>query len=291
MNQLRLLNFDDLFLLKYLASGLSLTSIAHELKLTQPAISQRLRKIEQIFSVPVVEKRGRELHLTKEGQAICKRAADALELMNDIGTKNSSVVINLGTRPEAGRSWLWPAVLELRRTHPQIRFHMSFGSGSEILAQLGVGKLDVVLTSAPLTTRSFRAIELLREDYCLVANPAIAKKIKKIEDLEQYAWIEHDRSFPFLRYIDAHLKPQLKFKDIWFLESTEIMASALAEGEGVGIIPSYIAKRFLTAKKLVRIKLDLKIASDKFRLVYRADRQLGNEIQLLADHLIKSGLT
>lgn len=290
MNRLRFLSFDDLFVLKSLYAGHSLTETARELSLTQPAITQRVRKMEDLFKFDIYKHTGRRIVLTKEGEALCQRALDALTLMEDLDPKKSDIVVRIGTRPEAGRSWLWPAICNLKSKHPHVTYHVSYGSGSEILALLGVDRLDCVLTSAPLTSKSFSAIDLDREDYDLVAAPAIAKTIKKPADLNNQTLIEHDRSFPLTRYISSGDKVKITYRDVWFLESTEIMAAAIAEGHGVGVLPRYIAQRYYKTKKLMPLKIGIKIDHDFFRLIYRNDRNIDEPLTLIANELKHLGL-
>ena len=289
-NKLRLLGFDDLYLLRFLLNGYTLTAAARELNLTQPAVTQRLRKIESVFEVAMFSKSGRNLVLTREGQAICTKAVDALTLMDDVSPGNSEIVVNIGTRPEAGRSWLWPAVRNIRKRHPYITFHIHLGSGQEILAQMGTGKLDVVLTSAPVTSKNFHAIELAHENYKFVASPEIQKSIKTYKDLENHLLIEHDSSFPFLRYLSAKDKSKFRYRDVWFVESSELMAEAIASGLGIGIVPEYLVSKYIKAGRVKELSLKFKLDSDTFRLVYRNDRDLKIPLDHLSKELIKLGL-
>lgn len=191
---------------------------------------------------------------------------------------------------EAGASWLWPALVRLRKRHPDQVFHCHFGSGEEILRMLEAGALDAVLTSAPHAVKGFGAIELRHEDYVFVAAPKIARRVRSLDDLREYVLIEHDRSFPFLRYMDASQRASLKFSDVWFVGSTKTMTSALIDGLGVGIVPLYLARPSLTKRKLMRILPRVKLAADHFRLVHRLDRDVGHAVGLLRDALMRTRL-
>jgi DNA-binding transcriptional LysR family regulator len=273
-----------------LLDGSTITSTAQRLGLTQPAVTQRLRKIEGIFGLKLMQRTGRRVRLTDDGRALCNRAAGAISLMGEVATGPTSQVINVGTRPEVGMSWLFPAVTELRRKLAHLCYHMHFGSGEEILRMLGTGALDGVVTSAPLTVKNFGAIDLAEEKYVFVAVPELAKKIHAIEDLREHVLIEHDRSFPFMRYVEATARAQLRYKDVWFLGSSNSMTAALLSGFGVGIIPLYLVDKAIEKKVLKVILPQINIESDYFRLIYRTDRGLADPIEKLASALIKLGL-
>lgn len=290
MNKLRFLNFDDLFLLQLLLDGSTITATAQRLGLTQPAVTQRLRKIEGIFGCKLMQRAGRRVRLTDEGRALCNRASGAISLMGEVATGPTSQVINVGTRPEVGMSWLWPAVSGLREKLPHLCYHMHFGSGEEILRMLGTGALDAVVTSAPLTVRGYGAIDLAEERYVFVATPELAKGIREIEDLREHILIEHDRSFPFMRYVAAEPRAQLRYKDVWFLGSSNSMTAALLSGFGVGIIPFYLVQKALEKKLLRPILPQIPIDADRFRLIYRSDRGLDDPVEKLSAALIAKGL-
>ena len=82
ITNLRCLDIDDLLILQGLLRGLKLSCVAQSLALTQPALSQRLRKMENIvFHVPMVERRGRGVVLTVEGDRIAHQADRGIELL------------------------------------------------------------------------------------------------------------------------------------------------------------------------------------------------------------------
>lgn len=290
MNKLRFLNFDDLFLLQLLLEGATVTATAQRLGLTQPAVTQRLRKIEGIFGHKLMQRAGRRVRLTDEGRALCNRAVGAISLMGEVATGPSSQVINVGTRPEVGMSWLWPSVAGLRQKLPHLCFHLHFGSGEEILRMLGIGQLDAVLTSAPLMVKGFGAVDVALETYVFVAHPDLAKRIREVDDLKEQVLIEHDRSFPFLRYVEAEQRASLRYKDVWFLGSSNSMTAALLAGFGVGIIPYYLVSKAIEKKQLKPILPHIKIDSDHFRLIYRSDRGVEGAMEKLSAALIKKGL-
>jgi len=290
MKKLRLLNFDDLFLLKLLLEDTKVTAVADRLGLTQPAVTQRVRKIEKVFQSTILQKAGRRVRLTEEGRSICNRAVAALSLMGEVSLEPSSQVVNIGTRPEAGWSWLWPAIDQLRAQKPDTVFHCFFGSGEEILQSMGMGKLDSVLTSAPATVREYRAIDIAEETYVFVAVPEIAQSIKGLSCLERFTILEHDRSFPFHRYVDAHSRAGMRYRDVWFLGSTNLMMEAVTRGHGVAIVPEYLARYQLESGKLNVILPEVRIEPDYFRLIYRQDRNIDESMEFLGQALRKIGL-
>lgn len=82
VDQLRFLSVDDLLILMHLSqSGLSVTEVAAKLKLTQPAVTQRIRKMEDAFGQKIIERKGRGIQLTHFGLEQAERATAALSAL------------------------------------------------------------------------------------------------------------------------------------------------------------------------------------------------------------------
>lgn len=290
MNELRRLDFDDLWLLQLLLEGKTLVTIASHLKISQPAVSQRLRKIEDIFLTSLLLQKGRRLSLTDEGLALAEKAQAALRILEEAPSSRRKAVLTVGTRPEVGISWLGTALFRLRKTHPELCFHLQIASGNEILQRLGAGSLDAVLTSAPVTVQEFRSLELTREEYVFVAKKGLLSKGAGWKDLQQRVLIEYDRSFPFQRYLTPADRARAQFKDVWFLGSTVLMAEAVTSGFGVGIVPRYLVSGALQKKQLEVLPFVQKLGSDNFRLIVRADPFIESRIAILAETMRAIGL-
>jgi len=83
MDQLRFLSVDDLLILVYLAKDhLSVTDVAAKLKLTQPAVTQRIRKMEEAFGSKIIERKGRGIELTGFGIEKAIRATAAMAALH-----------------------------------------------------------------------------------------------------------------------------------------------------------------------------------------------------------------
>jgi DNA-binding transcriptional LysR family regulator len=83
-NQMRHLSFDDLLILSLLANGTStVTKVAKNLCLTQPAITRRIRKMERVFAEKIVMRANRGIKMTEFGQRTALRAQRAILAMTE----------------------------------------------------------------------------------------------------------------------------------------------------------------------------------------------------------------
>jgi DNA-binding transcriptional LysR family regulator len=81
--KLRMLDIDDLILLQHLLRGGRPSTGAALLGLTPPAVSHRLRKIEDVFEIKLFDRIGSKLSLNLAGKALSEKADRALLLMSN----------------------------------------------------------------------------------------------------------------------------------------------------------------------------------------------------------------
>ncbi|MCX6123391.1 MAG: LysR family transcriptional regulator [Proteobacteria bacterium] len=84
---LRQLDVDDLYIMLYLGRGNRLVDAAAKLGLTQPAITQRIHKIERATGCSLMDRSFRGTRLTAQGQQVCNAASDVLQSLEVMFTK------------------------------------------------------------------------------------------------------------------------------------------------------------------------------------------------------------
>lgn len=97
---IRKLDIDDILTMALLVEGYSVTKVSNLLNLTQPAVSQRLRKIEEVFGTKLLDSTYRTAKLTPEAENIGYALVCGLELIaatlpDSLGDGWREPVINL----------------------------------------------------------------------------------------------------------------------------------------------------------------------------------------------------
>jgi DNA-binding transcriptional LysR family regulator len=140
-------------LFRQVASGATVTDTAARARLTQPALSRALQRVEREVGAELFQRAGRTLRLTPAGHAFKDHVAavldrydqgirDIRELVDpDAGTVPLAFLHTLGT-------WLVPRVISaFRDRHPRVRFALRQHGEEGLVAELLDGTADLVLTS------------------------------------------------------------------------------------------------------------------------------------------------
>ena len=128
----------------------SVSDAARALGRTQPAVSYRLRQLEEQTGVELFERVGRSLQLTRRGELLLDEAESILGRLRAIGDllHEGDVVprgrVTIGTLPTLARHYLDGAFGEAIERWPHVKWTVQTGFVAELMEQLHDGTIDVL---------------------------------------------------------------------------------------------------------------------------------------------------
>ena len=165
-----MLNLVHLKVLAAVARHGSVTEAARELHYSQPSVSHHLSRLEAATGVKLVQRVGRGIRLTPEGQLLANRA---IEIVGRVDAATSELAAQVGLR--AGRvrlaanasvlSTIVPkAAAALAQAHPGLELILIDRHPVEALQMLRQGEIDVALifryADAPVEEEGFRLVHV-----------------------------------------------------------------------------------------------------------------------------------
>lgn len=149
---LSFLRLRDLMLLEQVNRLGTLRAAAHHLHLTQPAVTQMLKGLEEAFGLPLVERGRRGVKLNAAGLAALNRLGCAFQeasLARQDAHAAVAPLLQIGVTPMASLQTLPRLVAHLNRAHPHARVALSESGADVLWQQLAQGQLDVLLARLP----------------------------------------------------------------------------------------------------------------------------------------------
>lgn len=152
----------DLHAFEAAARHLSFTSAAAELCVTQGAVSQRIRKLEEMLGFRLFSRLPRELSLTTEGKILSAAVGNSLSLIDDAlagifsqDGPNNKILLTVSVAPSFAGQWLVPRLIRFRQRCPELEIcleadasHADFSTGQVDLAiRFGRGAYPGLTTS------------------------------------------------------------------------------------------------------------------------------------------------
>ena len=242
------------------ARSLSFTLAAHEMFLTQSAVSRQIQQMEAALGVPLFERRHRALALTDAGHTMHRAVVDCLERLRDatalvrIATPMRHVSVT--TTPGFASLWLIPRLARFTADHPQVDVRIS---ATLEVQDLDRSQLDLAVRFCP--THQGAGPPLFEELVVPVCSPQLlsnrANPLKIPADLAHHTLLAVDtpRGMALIGDWEPWLKvmglPEVRTKNtLRFTQYADAIGAAVA-GQGVAIGRFPLLDSMLRDKRLV----------------------------------------
>jgi DNA-binding transcriptional LysR family regulator len=266
------------------AEHLNFRRASEQVFLTPTAFSQRIKQLEEQLGRQLFERTTRTVRLTTAGvlllepaRAALREARRCVEVVHG-DPDEAPTRFTVGTRFELGMSWIVPSLLELRAERPAWTVDMFFGSGDTILEALRTGRVDCVITSAPVARSEWEIEFLHRETYAFVAAPSLLERapIETLEQASAHTLLDISPALPLARYLISAADGSLDFPTSQFCGTAGAVRAFAVAGVGVAVLPEYMITDDLADGALTRLLPEITLLEDSFRLMWRADAVLAD---------------
>ena len=175
----------------------SFSKASAKLGISQPAVTQQMRFIEDYLDLKIVERRKNGIRLTKEGEVfhnIASKLSKAVENAEKSVLKlmNKEIVFKFSTSYVVG-NYILPIILNNIKEEIGNDVSIDVSTSSDALRQLIDKKADMALIDVPGDKSDIFYREWMEDEIVIFSNQKIPKKLKAI-DLLSFKWICRDRA-------------------------------------------------------------------------------------------------
>jgi DNA-binding transcriptional LysR family regulator len=249
------MNFDRLNTFLVAAEDLNFTQAARRLHLSQPAVSQQIRELEESLGVSLFERRGRGLLLTPAGERLRGMALPIMRELKHVEVEMTSFqsipqgVLRVGASNTPGIYMLPFALGSFSTRFPGVRVSMQVSDTDAVLRSLHEGELDLALVEEePPVGRlhGWEKLPLIEDELVLIApaeHPWVRQGGITLDQLTQYPFIFRTRQSETRRLIHERLAEAGLDPDTlnvpFELGNTEGLKRAVVAGLGVGFVSRF----------------------------------------------------
>ncbi len=248
------------------AKNKHMTKASEELHISQPAISQSIKKLEEQLGGTLFLRSNKGMELTEEGKMFYEYVKGALELINNAENEFTSFKnltkgkIKIGCSTTLTKLILMDTLKEFHKEYPNININITNNLTSNLINDLKLGKLDFVIfneSNIKETNLHLEKIKELKQGF--VYNPEYYyDEINSFEELNKLPLIlqkEESNSRKLLDYIA--LQNSVKLIPKMEVVSQELITEFVNIGLGVGFAIIDLATR--NYKNLKELKINKKI--------------------------------
>ena len=247
----------------------SLTRAAEELYISQPAVSQSIKQLENQLGVPLFDRRHRGMELSAQGgKIIFEEVEKALELLqaaeNRLSEIQSSAVgtIRIGASDTIFEYFLSDKIVDFHERFPDVKIELMADFTPDTIEKLKANRCDVAFVNLPITVDE----ELELEGNCMRLNDVfvtgekykgLATKPISLSDLKKYPLILMDKNTVARRSLDTFLgSVGVELQAAIEVGSWDLMKRLVRRGMGIGVIPREYAQGALADGSLFEVKTD-----------------------------------
>ena len=238
----------ELRILHALATTGSLTAAAGSLGLSQPAVSQRIKRVETRLAVPLIERSGRGIRLTPAGQILADHGRTvvaeidaALAAIDDLRGERAGTLRLVGF-PSASATLVPDLMRRLAEEAPDVALQYREAEPPAATAMLRDGEVDCALifdyAGAGELPAGSAFVPLWREEVKLVVSDdrAVPGDTAKLGDFSHEHWIagcEKCRGHLLSAADEAGFEPDI----IQETDNVPAMLAMAAAGGAVALVP------------------------------------------------------
>ena len=279
------------------AKNKHMTKASEELHISQPAISQSIKNLENQLGGTLFLRSNKGMELTEEGKMFHEYVKGALELINNAENEFTSFKdlskgeIKIGCSTTLTKLVLIDSLKNFRIDYPTININITNDLTRNLINDLKLGKLDFVIfneSNIKETNLNLEKIKELKQGF--IYNPEFYNdNIINFEDLNNYPIIlqkEESNSRKVLDYIA--LKNKVKLVPKMEVVSQDLITEFVNIGLGIGFSIIDLAKR--KYKNIKGLEINKKIPNIKIYLATNKSVSLTFASKMFITYLKKEEL-
>jgi DNA-binding transcriptional LysR family regulator len=233
----------------------SLTKAADELFLTQPAVSQQIRRLEEELGVDVFHRTSRRVELTPEGRVILSYAERVLSEVEGLHSELEDITgllsgeIRIGGVYPTGPYDLFSMLAEFRSAHPGVAIHMVEDTQDDTLDALRSDDLECAfIAHDPDSLGDEFVANLLWTDELVVAlppgHPLAAEQGVEFDQLASEDLIAYRENSAIRRRLERKMGDRgLEPRNAFICTEMAAVRALASRGLGVAVMPRSIAEQ------------------------------------------------
>lgn len=211
------------------------TKASEALHITQPAVSQHIRFLEDRYETKLFTYKDRKLSLTKAGKVLFETMSvirnDEEMMIKSMHDQQETVQLTFGVTLTVGEYALAKPLSAFLKNHPEMNMHIVYGNARQLLSKLENGEIHFALIEGYYPSKKYEQLLYYTDNFvCLCAKDhKFNHKIHRIEDLLDERLLLREQGSGTRDLLDSYLKTyNLTYTDFHNYVEVENSASIIS---------------------------------------------------------------
>lgn len=292
------MKLDQLRTFQQVALTRSFTKAARELFLTQPAVSQQIKALENTYGIKLFDRTGKKIKLTDEGEALFSKINVLLNELKDIEKLFEDLSeldigrIDIASTAIFSTYFLPQAMGSFIKMYQGVELELHTGNSHKIITKLLEGSVDFGFGGVVKPEPDIQYTMIHQEPFVFVVgvdHPLAKRSQIKVDDLKPYPFIWREHGTLIRRKMEEMLggvQATVIFNNVIEVQNVETVKRLVEEGYGATIIPEVAVKREIAAGWLKKVRLSGLDLKASYYLLYPRKRPLSRHARAFL-HLLQ----
>jgi len=234
--------------------------------ITQSAVSQQIRALEQKFKVTLIDRGKREFCLTREGEAFLEASRDILSTIDGLDARLKKLrdvligKLRLATVYSIGLHELPPYLKQFRRAYPRVDVEVEYLRSAQVYTAVLEGSADIGMVAYPSTRRGLEVVSFWKDKLVMICAPThrLARRSRvKLRDLNGERFVAFDPDLPTRKAIDRQMREAgVSVAQVMEFDNIETVKRSVEIENGISIVPETTVRNEARSGSLVACDLD-----------------------------------
>lgn len=287
-----------------LADKGSFARAADTLGISQPSLSQYVKKIEKQVGMELFDRTGGEVRLTDAGRVYVEAGKKILDLEHQMQNQFSDIALHktgsviVGTSPYRSAAMMPRIVKEYQSIHPGMHVIVEEMTSLELTAAAEHGKFDLCLTLLPVDERIFTWEKVAEEELILAVPSSFNTLQSEVVPGRKYPAIDAEQidGSKFIMITESQVMQRtldnlcsdfdISIGKAAVVKSLQAQIAMVRAGVGMAIVPTGI-ETFCSNNEITFYSFKQDLPKREVVAMWRKDRTLSQATRTLLDIMIK----
>jgi DNA-binding transcriptional LysR family regulator len=244
----------------------SFTVAAERNGITQSAVSQQMRALEQGYGVTLVERGRKNFSVTAEGEIFLAAARDILDRYQAIETQLGEMrdrvagPLRIATVYSIGFHELPPYLDRFRESFPEVDLKVDYRRANQIYTDVLESRTDLGLVAYPQSRKGIEVDKVWEDRLVLIAPPGhelCARSTVDVAQLDGRRFISFEPDLPTRKAIDSMLREAgVQVKEVVEFDNIETVKRGVVIENAVSLVPSDSVRAEVESGTLCQVQVE-----------------------------------
>ncbi len=263
--------------------------------ITQSAVSQQIRGLEERYGKRLLERKRGSVRPTAAGEILHQASREMLLSFNEMESRLqglSNVItgsIRVATVHSVGLYELSEPLKAYFADFPHVNVYLEYDRASHIYEQVLRGNVDLGIVAYPTARAQITVLDFRSDRLVLVCAPthSLAEKVEvPVHELDHEKFVGFEKGIPTRTALDrVFAEKEVEVQHVAELDNIEMVKRLVEVGAGVAVIPEKSCENEVRSGSIVKVELADKDIDRPIGIIHRTGKHFSPAVEKFVDYM------